>query len=134
MGPDAFNNYLASIRAKIGNLNDTVTYLVAREEGLKKKVEDNPDENESAGKLEKTQNQLAELHARISTFNAFYVDVAKRWSNVNERIIGYVVWAPKNDVSAPPYGHARDFCVIRLDKKKFKNGFLGNTLSLGALC
>ncbi|KAG9073569.1 hypothetical protein FS749_014985, partial [Ceratobasidium sp. UAMH 11750] len=34
------------------------------------------------------------------------------------------------DVSVP-HSYTRDFCVIHLDKKKFKDGFLGNVLSLG---
>ena len=78
MGINAFNNYLASIQAKLGNLKDTITYLVTREERLKENVQDNPDDNELAGKLEKTQNQLAELHAQISMHKAFYLDMVKR--------------------------------------------------------
>jgi len=42
MGPDAFTNYLASICAKVTNLNNTVEYLVIRKEKLAKKVEADP--------------------------------------------------------------------------------------------
>ena len=77
MGTNTFNNYLASIQAKLSNLKDMIMYLVTREEGLKENVQDNSDDNELAGKLEKMQNQLAELHAQISMLKAFYLDMVK---------------------------------------------------------
>ena len=134
MGPSAFSKYLASIRAKIGNLKVTVTYLATLEKRLEKKVEDNPLDIVSANNLAEGRTDLAKLRARVASLESFYVDVTNCWSKVSERIIGYVVWAPKIDVSVPPYSYTQDFCVIHLDKKKFKNGFLGNTLSLGTLC
>jgi len=131
MGPDAFTNYLASICAKVTNLNNTVEYLVMRKEKLAK-VEADPADDKWARKLEATQGKLAELCDQVSTLKAFHNNVMKCWSKVTERIIGHVVWAPKLDVNVSPYDYTRDFCVIHLDQEKFKDGFLGNTLSLGA--
>ena len=130
MGPNAFAKYLAFIRAMIGSLKQTIAYLVMREEELKK-VEGNADDTGSASKLENTRQQLAELGAQMSALKAFYVQVVKQWSKLDDRVIGHVVWAPKISTSVPPYGYTPDFCVIHLDKKKFKDGFLGNALSLG---
>ncbi|KAG9078136.1 hypothetical protein FS749_009900, partial [Ceratobasidium sp. UAMH 11750] len=108
MGPDTFNNYLAFIQAKISNLNNTVAYLVVRDDRLKQEVAEDLNNNEPAGKLEKTVEQLAGLRARISMLKAFYVNVARRWSKVNDRVIGYVASAPKIDVSVP-HSYTRDF-------------------------
>jgi len=132
MGPGAFANYLASICAKFRNLEQTVEYLVVREEKLAKKVEADPGDDKWARKLQVTQGKLAELRDQVSTLKAFHSNVMKYWSNMKERIIGHVVWAPKIDVNVSPYDYTQDFCVIHLDKEKFKDGFLGNTLSLGA--
>jgi len=132
MGPDAFTNYLASICAKLRNLEQTVEYLVVREEKLAKKVEADPGGDMWASKLEVTQGKLSELHNQVPTLKAFHTNVVKYRSKVTERIIGHVVWAPKIDVNVSPYDYTQDFCVIHLDKEKFKDGFLGNTLSLSA--
>jgi len=131
MGPDAFADYLASINAKLTNLNKTVAYLAVLEVHFAKKVEAYPGNNESMRELEDKQRKLARLRAQVSTLNAFHTNIVKYWSNMKERIIGHVVWAPKIDANVLPYGYTRDFCVIHLDKEKFKDGFLGNTLSLG---
>jgi len=94
-------------------------------------VEADPGNNELVRELKDKQKELAGTRAQVSTLNAFHTNIVKYWSKVQDRVIGYVVWAPKIDVNVPPYGYTRDFCVIHLNKKKFKNGFLGNTLSLG---
>ena len=89
-----------------------------------------------ARELEESQQVIANLLYQTSVVQTLGNDVERQWSNPDKRIIGHVVWAPKIDVGVgvPPYSFTRDFSVIHLDKEKFKNGFLGNTLSLGMLC
>ena len=55
----------------------------------------------------------------------------KDWAEVNNRVIGHVVWAPPITGLVPPYDYTLDVCVIKLDKKKFLN-FKGNAIDLGA--
>jgi hypothetical protein len=85
----------------------------------------------SAGYLDKTRAQQTEPRAAIIALDAFFVKLSKNWSELTDRIIGHVVWAPPIGVSVLPHGYAQDLCVIKLDKK-FRDGFLGNVLSLGA--
>ena len=61
----------------------------------------------------------------------------KDWSDVNNRVIGHVVWSPPiTGLNAPDSpGYTQDVCVIKLDKRKFLPNFQGNVIDLGAyLC
>ena len=127
IGKPSFTNYLASVQGKIKGLNDEVTYLETRAEALATK-----EDSKSAGYLDKTRAQQTELRTAIIALNAFFVKLSTDWSELTDRIIGHVVWAPPIGVSVLPHGYAQDLCIIKLDKKKFRNGFLGNVLSLGA--
>jgi septal ring factor EnvC (AmiA/AmiB activator) len=132
MGTPTFTNYLASIQANIGSLNDTVDSLEKRTRTLTRRVEAGGDDaQKSAGELAETQDQLAKTVTKIDALKAFFVDVKKRWSKLKDRVIGYIVWAPPIGVGVPPHRYTRDLCVIKLDKKKFRK-FRGNALSLGA--
>ena len=132
MGNPAFTNYLASIQANIGTLNDTVHSLEKRTRTLTRRVEAGGDDaQKSAGELAETQDQLTKTVTKIDALKAFFVDVKKRWSKLNDRVIGYVVWAPPIGVGVPPHRYTRDLCVIKVNKKKFRK-FRGNVLSLGA--
>ncbi|KIM25253.1 hypothetical protein M408DRAFT_331350 [Serendipita vermifera MAFF 305830] len=131
MSTPAFTNYLASVQANIGTLIETVDSLEKRAKTLTRRVEaDGDDAQKSAGELEETQGELTKTRAKIDALKAFFVNVKRRWSKVKDRIIGYVVWAPPLGVGVPPHRYTRDLCVIKLDKKKFRN-FRGNVLSLG---
>ncbi|KAH9180783.1 hypothetical protein EDB89DRAFT_2062445 [Lactarius sanguifluus] len=116
MGNPAFTNYLASIQANIGTLNDAIVSLERRTKTLMKRVEAGDDN--------------AQKSAGIKALKAFFVDVKTRWSKLEDRVVGYVVWAPPISVNVPPHRYTRDLCVIKLDKKKFRK-FRGNVLSLG---
>lgn len=131
MGNPAFTNYLASIQANIGTLNDTVHSLEKRTRTLTRRVVAGGDAQKSAGELAESQDQLTKTVTKIDALKAFFVDVKKRWSKLNDRVIGYVVWAPPIGVGVPPHRYTRDLCVIKVNKKKFRK-FRGNVLSLGA--
>ncbi|KAH9066404.1 hypothetical protein EDB87DRAFT_1672238 [Lactarius vividus] len=115
MGNLTFTNYLASIQANIGTLNDAVVSLERRTKTLTKRT--------SAGELVETRDQLTKTVTKIEALKAFF-------SKLEDRVIGYVVWAPPIGVGVPPHRYTRDLCVIKLDKKKFRK-FRGNVLSLG---
>ncbi|KAH9180786.1 hypothetical protein EDB89DRAFT_2110805 [Lactarius sanguifluus] len=131
MGNPGFTNYLASIQANVGTLNDAVVSLERRTKPLMKRVEAGGDNaQKSAGELVETRDQLTRTVTRIKALKAFFVDVKTRWSKLEDRVVGYVVWAPPISVNVPPHRYTRDLCVIKLDKKKFRK-FRGNVLSLG---
>ena len=130
MGNRALNNYLALIQAKIGNLNNTAGFLEKRARVLMRRVGACSEEaEESAHKLTKTKNLLTRIVIKIDALKAF-MDVRKRWSKLQDCIIGYVVWAPPTGVAIPPCNYTKDLCIIQLDREKSQK-FHGNILSLG---
>ncbi|KEP47503.1 hypothetical protein V565_153460 [Rhizoctonia solani 123E] len=101
MGNRAFDHLLVSIQALIGTLNNNVTVL-------EKSV------NWHAARAERGDQQAA-------------ADL----SEVNNRIIGHVVWSPPVTGLTAPHGYTRDVCVIKLDKEKFLPNLRGNAIFLG---
>jgi hypothetical protein len=129
MGNKAFDDFLASIQAKIGNLNKTVTVVEKRAASYKKKADDG---NAQAAKdLAATEDDMKNRKEAIEALKAFFVTMKKDWSEVNDRVIGHVVWAPPIAGLNAPHGYTKDVCVIKLEKKKMWPNFLGNVIDLG---
>ncbi|KAJ7200234.1 hypothetical protein B0H12DRAFT_1244484 [Mycena haematopus] len=129
MGNKAFDHFLVSIQAKIGNQNNTVTVLEKRAASYRKKV-DAGNEQAATG-LVATEDDIKNRKNAIEALKAFFVAMKKDWSKVNDRVIGHVVWAPPITGLNPPHGYTQDVCVIKLDKKKFWSNFMGNVIDLG---
>ncbi|KAI0279223.1 hypothetical protein BGY98DRAFT_1096302 [Russula aff. rugulosa BPL654] len=55
----------------------------------------------------------------------------KDWSDVDNRVIGHVVWAPPITGLVDPHGYTLDVCVIKLDESRFNPNFKGNVVDLG---
>ena len=130
MGNRAFNYFLASIQAKIGNLNNTVTVLEKRAASYKRKADAGNAQAERD--LAATEDDMKNRKEAIEALKAFFVTMKKDWSEVNDRVIGHVVWAPPITGLNAPHGYTKDVCVIKLDKKKFWPNFMGNVIDLGA--
>jgi septal ring factor EnvC (AmiA/AmiB activator) len=130
MGNRAFDNFLASIQAKIGNLNNTITVLEKRAASYKSKAD--AGNAQAASDLAATENDRKNKKKAIEALKAFFVTMKKDWSEVNNRVIGQVVWAPPITGLNAPHGYTKDVCVIKLDKKKFWPNFMGNVIDLGA--
>ncbi|EIW83357.1 hypothetical protein CONPUDRAFT_102106 [Coniophora puteana RWD-64-598 SS2] len=129
MGNKAFDDLLASIQALIGTLNNTVVVLeksvtrhTARAQG------GNP---QAAAELAKFQQRLDDTKATIVELRGFFATLKKDWSDVDNRVIGQVVWSPPITGLIAPHGYTRDVCVIKLDKQKFLPNFRGNVVDLG---
>ena len=88
--------------------------------------------HKSQKRLDKYEAQLVSTRIQIDDLKDFFVDVKKRWSKPEHRVIGFVRWAPPIGVGVAPHRYTRDLCVIELYKEKFKH-MLGNVLSLGAV-
>ena len=130
MGKGAFNRFLATIMAKIGNLNNSVAVLEKRITSYKQKADGG---NARAAKdLATTENDMKNKKEAIETLKTFFVTVKSKYSQVNKRVIGYIVWAPPITGLNAPHGYIKDVCVIKLDKKKFWPNFVGNVVDLGA--
>lgn len=133
MGTKVFKDLLVSIQARIGNLKATVGVLEKRVQSYTNTVAaGDPTAAATAARLAATQTDLDSKLEAIEELKEFYVEVRKDWENLDNRIIGHVVWAPQISVDTAPYGYTKDVCVIKLDKKKFGNNFKGNVIDLGA--
>ncbi|KAH8999802.1 hypothetical protein EDB86DRAFT_3138975, partial [Lactarius hatsudake] len=132
MGAPAFTNYLVSIQALIGTHIDSVDPLERKIKTLRTRVQDGINVQESQTRLDENEAVLAKTRIKIDNLKKFFVDIKKRWSKSNDRVIGFVRWAPPISAGVAPHPHRYtcDLCVIEPYKEKFKH-MIGNVLSLG---
>ncbi|CAE6482981.1 unnamed protein product [Rhizoctonia solani] len=129
MGNRAFDNLLVSIQALIGTLNNNVTVLEKSVNWHAARAERG--DQQAAADLVKFQQNLDDTKATIAELRKFFAMLKKDWSEVNNRIIGHVVWSPPITGLTAPHGYTRDVCVIKLDKEKFLPNLRGNAVDLG---
>ncbi|CAE6419968.1 unnamed protein product [Rhizoctonia solani] len=135
MGTDAFNGFLASIQTRISRSNITVTILRKRVAMYRRRAE--AGDQQAATNLKKTEADEQKTIEAIKTLETFLFKMKLGWSKPEDRVIGYVIWAPPIGVGAPPIGlalphdYTKDVCVIKLDEKKFMSNFRGNVIDLG---
>ncbi|KDQ10479.1 hypothetical protein BOTBODRAFT_163776 [Botryobasidium botryosum FD-172 SS1] len=125
----AFDDFLASIQANIGILNNTITVLEKCVVSYRKKAE--AGNQQAARDLAMTEADMNTKKETIEELRKLFAKMKKDWSEVNNRVIGHVVWAPPITGLNPPHGYTRDVCVIKLDKKKLLPNFKGNVIDLG---
>ena len=89
MGNRAFDDFLASIQAKIGNQNNTVTILEKRAASYKRKTD--AGNEQAATDLAATEDDMRKRKEATEALKAFFVTM-KDWSKVNDRVIGQIVW------------------------------------------
>ena len=87
---------------------------------------------QAAADLAKFQQKLDNAKTTITELRDFFATLKRDWSEVSNRVIGYVVWAPPITGLTPPDGYTRDVCVIEFDKEKFLPNFRGNAIDIGA--
>jgi hypothetical protein len=132
MGNRAFEKYLNSIRVLIGNHFFMVEYLEDSIQDLKTMVQNGTNVHRSQIQLDKTMAELVKLHTKINDIRKFFFDMKERWNEPQDRVIGFVCWAPSIGVGVAPHHYTRDLCVIELYKDRFKH-MIGNVLSLGTI-
>ena len=122
MGNRAFSfRLLFGIQVKLGNLNNTVTVLEKRPASYKRKAD--AGNAQAATDLTATEDDTKNRKEAIEALKAFFVTMKKDWSDVNNRVIGQVVWAPPITGLNSSHGY---------DKKKIWPNFMGNVINLGA--
>ena len=129
MGNKAFDDFLASIQASIGTLNNSVKVLIKRVNSLSKKAQ--AGNQQAAVDLAKTETELTNIRETIEELKGFFVTMKKGWSDVANRVIGHVVWSPPIVGLHDTGNYTRDVCVVKLDERKFAN-WKGNVVDLGA--
>ena len=130
MGTHAFEDFLASIQAKIGNLNNSLTTLGKQAALFERRA--NNGNQQAAQDLATTRDSIKKTEGTVEEHKKFFALMKKDWSNVDNRVIGHVVWAPPITGLVDPHGYTLDVCVIKLDKSKFGPNIKGNVVDLGA--
>lgn len=130
MGTQAFEDFLASIQAKIGKLKNTLIVLGKQAASFEKRA--NNGDQQAAQNLATIQDRIEKTKETVEEHRKFYALMKKNWSDVDKRVIGHVEWAPPITGLVDPHGYTLDVCVIKLDKSKFAPNFKGNVVDLGA--
>lgn len=131
MGKPAFENYLLSIEAHIGTHLETIESIERKIKTLTTRVRDQVNLVESQKSLAENVAELEKARTKIDVLQAFYSSIKKGWGQIEQRIVGYVIWAPPIGVGVSSHQYTRDFCVVELYKDRFTH-LIGNVLSLGA--
>lgn len=130
MGTQAFEDFLASIQAKIGNLNNSLTALGKQAASFERRA--NNGNQQAALDLAATRENITKTEQTVEEHKKFFAEMKKDWSDVDNRVIGHVVWAPPITCLVDPHGYTLDVCVIKLDESKFNPKFKENVVDLGA--
>jgi len=81
------------------------------------------------------ENFLASIKSMIKAIKAlkvFFTMMKKdEWLDVNNWVIGHIVWAPPIAGSNAPYSYTKDVCIIKLDNRKFAANFPGTKIEAG---
>ena len=132
MGTTGFTEFLKSIRDRIATLKVIAGKLKKKIETFTKRLTGgNYNAEQAACKLVEAEHDLKETKKSINKLKKFLEKVKKRWAELEDRVIGHVVWAPPISVSTTPHGYTKDICVVKLNKEKFSSNFMGNVLDLG---
>lgn len=128
MGEDKFTKYLSSIQGCLFSLNYELNQCEKRINKYRMRVRDGVDLQESHARLEENEAALVRSRSEIDKVKEFDEDIKQNWSTPENRVIGFIRWAPPYDVDAR--GYTSDLCVVELYKEKFKH-LTGNVLSPG---
>lgn len=131
MGTPTFTKYLAYIQLLIDVHIDSIELLETKINALRTRVQDQINVQESQNELNENEAELAKMRTKLSNIRKLEADINMRWSKPQDRVIGFVRWAPPIGAGVAPHRYTRDLCVIELYKEKFKH-MIGNVLSLGA--
>ncbi|KAG0123145.1 hypothetical protein HOY82DRAFT_511576 [Tuber indicum] len=128
-GSSGFSNY----QERIGSAIERENMLIDSQESLVKASTKDLDgmpledaEREEAEKLVKKARDA------IFAFRQLSKDIERGWGNIENRILGYVHFAPPIAVGVPPNEYTQDYAVIRIDSTKIDStNFIGNAIDLG---
>ncbi|KAJ3821936.1 hypothetical protein F5880DRAFT_1485141 [Lentinula raphanica] len=80
--------------------------------------------------VEAHRRYLIDVRATLNEFENLMSKLKKDWGDVNNRVIGHVVWSPPIN-SNNPQRFTQDICVIKLENQKFITNFRGNVIDFG---
>lgn len=133
LGRRAFDNFLDSIKIRIGEHSILVDYRSEIMKDLEARVDgnDEADAEVAARELEEVQGRLDGATEAIEGLQRLYSQSKKGWSNPGQRVLGHVVYSPPLTPGAGTEGFTEDYALVKLDIPKMKDAFKGNVIDLG---
>lgn len=125
----AYEDYLESIKAKIGNHASMVEDGKARLDGVKGR-----DDKEAVEEREAAQRIMDNGDKAMDALYLFHNDVKKHWDTQAKRVLGHVVSSPPIRLGAGSADeqYTEDWAIIEIDDDKIDRAtFPGNVLELG---
>ena len=129
-GSRRFQHVVNETRALIAKNLSEASRLTKQLAGLLAKQ---PSEGDKKA-LKRLQRDLKTVNEDTVILEEFFNDLNSSWSDVYQRLIGWVDWAPKIHKDVDSRCYTRDIGVFELDKAKWEKEFKGNAVYLGAFC
>lgn len=133
LGRRAFEDFLDSIKIRIGEHTILMDYREKKIADLKLRVDGNNEADAEAAvrQLEKVQGQLDGATEAIEGLQRLYAQSKKGWSKPGQRVLGHIAYSPPLAPGAGTEGFTEDYALIELDNLKIKDAFKGNVIDLG---
>ena len=126
LSDSAFRRLLDSMESKVRRAD----MRVESQEARLKLFQEMEDGKGVVREREEAQAALARAKEAIEGHKTYYRDVLKNWGPAENRVLGYVLFAPSIEVT--PEGHTEDFAIIALEPSKIDTrNFKGNVIDLG---
>ncbi|EGO23607.1 hypothetical protein SERLADRAFT_416027 [Serpula lacrymans var. lacrymans S7.9] len=129
LGKEAYDDYLASIKARIGGY----TFIVEHAKQRIKAVEGQDNEGGTV-ECKEAQDNIDRAEKAMEALYTFYDIVEKKWASEASRILGHVVCSPPIRLGAGTADemYTEDYAIIEVDGDKIdKLNFKGNVIDLG---
>jgi hypothetical protein len=129
LGDQAYENCLASIKAKIREHGMIVEFAQRRIEAYQEQ-----DDEEVNVAHEAAQGEINAAEKAMNILYALYNDVNKNWATTDSRVLGYVVCSPPIRLGAGTVDeqYTEDYAIIEVDDDKIdRSKFMGNMIDLG---
>lgn len=130
LDPQTFEKYVSSVQSLINENLRTAESIEMTLSKLRTESQRGTLAQDSQERLHMNEDTLGLLCKKIEHLQKLLLDIKSDWSKTENRVIGFVRWAPPVGVSELPHQYTRDLCVVELYKEKFSN-MIGNVLSLG---
>ncbi|KAI0247212.1 hypothetical protein BJV78DRAFT_953540 [Lactifluus subvellereus] len=133
LGTKAFNNFLDSIKIRIGEHAIMVELHERQIENLQARVAgaDKEDVEKARKQLEKARKLLDDAGEAMQALKKFYDESKKKWSHPSRRVLGHIVRSPPITPGTGTEAFTEDYAVVELDSSKIKDAFKGNVIDLG---
>ena len=127
LGRESYGKLLAKIRNEV----DDMTMLIEDRETTAKRFEGDESDEAKEHRI-KNETWFDDSRKTREAFRNLEKEVATKWDNPENRVMGFKLLSPPLVAGAPPLGFTQDWAMIQLDLEKIDaTNFVGNVIDLG---